>query len=593
MNETIFDYIKEQEVAFQKTIQLEDGWDWCMKDHLRRSFLYKNSQFDEKNDDRTLRPNKNIILAILNIQYRTEGFDVKDIELYVDDPDEYYKSFLVKKFHNKWALENSIDTFIDDIVVSYSDYGGVLVRDTAENRPEVIDLRSLAFCNQTDILAYPFCIKHTFSPSQLREMDKWGKTENGATIDLESLITLCKDEKEIVVYELQGTLPSEWLNSVEAQGVEAQEDEKKDTQQIQIVAYYKKQDKNEQGVTLFKHKEPKLPFKFLARDKIIGRALGRGGVEELFESQIWTNWNEIKITEMLEAASKIIELTDDPTLAAKHPSGLKDMDNLEFVQVQEGKKGVWQMDTHPRSLVVFNDAIERWQIHAQQLGAASEGLLGEAPSAGTPFKLYEAQNIEAKSMHRYRQGQIAVFMDEIYRDWLLPHIAKEIANDHNFLSELSADELQEIAENMGVKKWNQYASNKILNIEDVYPEEKQPMIEQGRQEFLKGGIKRFIKIFKNEIKKPLGVFTNIAGKQKNLALLTDKLVNVLRQFIATPQIRQDPEMVKLMNVILESSGLSPIMFGASSVPMAPQGGGTEPLKQLGQGQLKSEQMAMV
>ena len=93
----IYDYIKEQEVAYQKPISLTDGWDWCMKDHLRRSFLYKNSQFEEENENRNLRPNKNIVLAIRNVQNRLEGFDVKDIDLYVDDADDYHLSLLTRK----------------------------------------------------------------------------------------------------------------------------------------------------------------------------------------------------------------------------------------------------------------------------------------------------------------------------------------------------------------------------------------------------------------------------------------------------------------------------------------------------------------
>lgn len=579
---TIYDFIRKQEVSYQKPIQLEDGWNWSMKDHLRRSFLYKNSQFEEENENRDLRPNKNIILAIRNVQNRTEGFDVKDIELYVNDPDEYYKSFLVKKFHDKWTLENQIDTFIDDIVDSYGDYGGVLVRDTTKNRPEVIDLRSLAFCNQTDILAYPFAIKHSFSPSQLREMDKWGQDSNGATISIEDFLILTKDkngdeEKEIYIYEVHGWLPKEWMNDERTA-----EESKKDLAQIQIVAYYKKQDGKEQGVTLFRKREPKLPFKFLARDKIIGRSLGRGGIEELFEPQKWTNWDEIKVTEMLEAASKMIGVTNDPTLSAKHPTGMKDMDNMEIMEIGEGRD-LRILDTYPRNLNVFNDSLERWQVHVQQLGAASEGLMGETPSSGTPFKLYEAQNIEAKSMHRFRQGQIAVFMDEIYRDWVLPHIAQEIINDQNFLSTLSADEMLEIAKKVAIKEWNKFVKDKVLVNGQIVTENKDEYIQKKTDEFLSTGNKKFIKILKGEFKnKPLDVFTNIAGKQKNLALLTDKLVNVMRQFLATPQIRQDPEMVKLLNIILESSGMSPIMFGSSPLMQMPQQGGTQPLQQLGQ-----------
>ncbi len=163
----VYSFVEEQEIAFRNKIPLEDGWMWNFADHIKRSFLYKNSQFLDKNEDRDKRPYKNIVRPILNIQYRTEGFDVKDIELYVDNSEEYYKSFLVKKFHDMWALKNEIDTFIDELVESFVDYGGVLVKNVKGIRPEVVDLRTIAFSDQTDFLSGPFAIKHYMSPSQL------------------------------------------------------------------------------------------------------------------------------------------------------------------------------------------------------------------------------------------------------------------------------------------------------------------------------------------------------------------------------------------------------------------------------------------
>lgn len=575
---TIYDYIRQQEVAYQKPIELEPGWEWSMKEHLRRSFLYKNSQFEQENGNRDLRPNKNIVLGILNVEYRTEGFDVKDIDIYVDNADEYYKSFLAKKFHNRWALEKQIDTFIDEVVESYCDYGGTLIRNSGQAKPEVVDLRTLAFCNQTDILSYPFAIKHCLSASQLREYDKWGTPENGATIDIESLITLCrKDEKdEIEIYELHGNMPIEWLKD-NSDGQES----KKDVQQIQVVAFYKKEDGDEQGVTLFKKKEPKLPFKMLKRDDIKGRALGRGGIEELFESQVWTNWNEVKVTEMLNAASKMIPWTNDPTLSAKHPSGLKDMDNLEFIEVGEGKQ-IGIVDTYPRNLAVFNDSTMRWFDHAGRLASTSE-LMGEAPTSGTPFKLYEAQNIEGKGIHNYRRGKIATFIEEVYRDWVLPYIEREIASDHQFLTELSGDEMLSISDTLVENAVNNNVKEAVLSGQLIEKEELESFKSSVKEKFFKSN-KKFISIIADDFKNTkLSLFTNIAGKQKNLALLTDKLVNVMRQFISTPQIRQDPEMVKLLNVILESSGMSPIMFGSGQPQIqAPQGQGTQALQALSQ-----------
>lgn len=579
---TIYDYITEKEVEYIKEIELEDGWNWSMKDHLRKSFLYLNSQFDEHNENRELRPFKNIVLPILNIQFRTEGFDVKDIELYIDNSDKYYKSLLIRKFHNnKWALDNAIDTFIDELVASYCTYGGMLARNTNKARPGVVDLRSIVFCNQTDILNYPFGIKHEFSFAELRKMKKWDKNA------IEKAIALAKKEEKDMVEatEVHGELPKEWL------GEESTDEEsEEDVGQIQVVTFYKDDAGNKVGITLFSNKEPKLPFKFLRRDKVSNRALGRGGVEELFDPQIWTNWNEVKVTEMLEAASKMINLTDDPGVAARHPSGLKDVENMEFIEIKSSPstKGIWQMDTTPRNLAVFNDTLDRWHERAQLLGAGSDPLLGETPTAGTPFKLFEAQQIESKSLHRWRQGQIAVFMDEIYRDWIIPHIAKEIVKDQSFLAELSADEIQEIAEQITENEKNKLVVEKILNGELIDKQELEEFKQTRLEEFRKGGNKRFFKILKNEMKDdPLGVMTNIAGKQKNLALLTDKVVNVLRQYIATPEIRQDPGMNKLLNIILESSGLSPIMFNPTPIAQAvpTTKGTTEPLKELAQAQL--------
>lgn len=555
--ETIYNYITGQKNKYERPIQLDEGWSWGMKAHLRRSYLYKNSQFEEENDNRELRPNRNIVLGILNVQYRTEGFDVKDIELYVNNEDEYYKSFLADKFHSKWSLDNSIDTFIDELVESYCDYGGALVRKTEDSRPEVVDLRTIAFCNQRDLLGSPFGVNHSFSPTQLRKMKKWGKPDHGATMDIETLIRLVQrqGDEEIKIIEVHGELPTEYLS-----GVEVMDESKKDEAQIQVVAFYQDEKGNEQGVTLFKSREPQLPFKLLKRDDIKGRALGRGGVEELFDSQEWTNWNEVKITEMLEAASKIIPITDDATLAAKHPSGMKNMDNLEFLQVGEGKT-VGAFDNTPRNITVFNNALDRWQQQAQIVGSASEPLLNQRVSAGTPFKLFEAQTAQGIGIHEYRQGKIAVFVDEIYRDWILPHIQKEIVKGDSFLVELSANEMLELSEKVTQHAVNRALINKVLEGSVVFNEDKQALREQAKGEFLNSGNKKFVEILKGEMGDvSLSIRTNIAGKQKNLQMLTDKVVNVIRQYLATPQIRQDPEMTKLMNTVLESSGLSPIMF---------------------------------
>jgi hypothetical protein len=334
-----------------------------------------------------------------------------------------------------------------------------------------------------------------------------------------------KEGKDCVkVYEVHGNLPIEWLKDEDIVGIS-----KKDVGQIQVVAEYRNQDGKKAGVTLFRKKMPKLPFKFIKRDDVKNRALGRGGVEELFEAQTWTNWDEVKIREMLDSASKTIHWSDDPSFKSRN--NLNGVDNNEVLSLMEGRQ-IQQLNTYPRNLQVFNESVDRFWQNAQMVGAAPEALMGEEPSSGTPFKLYEAQQIEGKGLHKYRQGKLATFMDELYRDWILPFFQTEIVKEQTFMEELSADEMAMVVEKVMTKKVNAFKKQMIMGMQDIDDDIVSLYANKVREDVMKQGSKRFFQILKDEMKDlPIKVMTNIAGKQKNLALLTDKLVNVLRQYI--------------------------------------------------------------
>ncbi len=69
---------------------------------------------------------------------------------------------------------------------------------------------------------------------------------------------------------------------------------------------------------------------------------------------------------------------------------------------------------------------------------------------------------------------------------------------------------------------------------------------------------------------PIDLKIDIAGKQKDLAGITDKLVNVFQTIIANPGVLQNPQSAKIFNKIIEYSGLSPIDFYDPN-PQPPQG----------------------
>lgn len=183
---TIHDFITQEETKFAQPIKINESWDWSMKDHLLLSELYTNAQLKNGKDDWT--PIKNITLPILNLQHRAEDIEMKDVQLYVNNGDDYHLSLLVKKYHDDvFVRENDIDTYFDDLNVSRIDLGGGLSKKLNKACPEVVPLQSIVFCNQRDMLASPFAIKHSMSPEELLRMSSkgWGNPANGATLTIE------------------------------------------------------------------------------------------------------------------------------------------------------------------------------------------------------------------------------------------------------------------------------------------------------------------------------------------------------------------------------------------------------------------------
>ena len=569
----VYDYIVAEENAWRTArVPLSDNWrDFNMHDHIDRSFTLKNSRFYQGTQDYR-RPFNNIILPIANVNYRTEGFDVKDVQIYVDNAENYHKSFFARKFHNWWAKDNDIDTAIDESVESYFDYGLALLKNVNSARPEVVPLQQIAFCDQTDIMAGPICIKHHYSTSELLDMKgKWKSAEIDKTILMARFAkptvegdTTKTPGKYVEVYELHGMFPESWL------GVEKYGDEWEDTgkysPQIHIVTYYvNENEQNKNGICLFKGKEPKPIFKALVRDPIFGRACGRGGIEELFHPQIWTNYSELQISQIMEAVAKVILKTNKKKITA-----LNNFSNMKHGQIVDldGDGTLEQLVLQPYNKAAFDNLINKWEQVARTIGSASDPALGLNPVSGTPLGTTEIVTQQGIGIHEYRQGKIATFWAEVYRDWVLPHLSKEINKGSKWLDELTLAELQDVAEKTMMTKV--HGKGGILRTAilsgEIITEEEKVMIEQTvREQEMKKGTKQFIDILKDEFATlPMDVEISIKGKQKNLAEVTSKLNSVFRTLL-TPgviqQVQQSEGLSDLLNQIFESVGFSPVNFG--------------------------------
>ena len=562
MNQQVYEYIQSEQTNYKTVrVPITTSYDWNMSEHIERCTNVANGWYHSgKNDG--LRRYDDIVTPIINVAMRSEGFDVKDIVPFVNEVQNSYKSFLVKKRHPQWARKNELDTFIDDIVESSVIYDLVLVKNVNNVRPEVVPLQKIAFCDQTDIMSGPICLKHQYSVAELTKF-------KGKWIDeaIDEAIVMSKEEKSVMqandrtvktpgkyieVFELHGFLPETWLDE--------NGDPFKYTNQMHIVCYYTSKDGNKNGITLFKGKTKDISntFKSLVIRKIHGRACGKSIVETLFEPQVWMNYSAQRIQKLLASAINVF-YSDSDEVGNQKLSNLPDNTILKL----ETGKNIGKLDGSPQNLTAFSNDQVNLQTQARILGSASEAQLGVNPTSGTPFALQNLVVQQGQGIHEYRQGKIATFVaDVLYRDWILHYLVDDMNKGITFSEELTLDEMQDIADLISRNKAESQIISKILEGELVTPETREALIANYKEQFTRGGSRKFFEIIQGELDDiPLEVFVNIKGKQKYMAQEADKLTNIIREVLRNPQaFQQIPGVGKAFNQLLENSGLSPIDF---------------------------------
>ena len=554
----LFDYILEEENNFKtQKVPLGTNWEWNMHDHLDKSFLLKNSKFIQGDNDSYTRIFKQIILPILNVAYRTEGFNVKDVELFVEDKDYYHLSLIARKFHKKYAIDNQLDKAIDDSVTSYVDYGLMLIKDVKDKKPNIVDLLTLAFCDQSDIEAGPICIKHNYSVEKLQEMK--GKWNNEA---IDSLVrqasfdrkinnrTVKTPHKSVEVYELHGVFPKSWRT-------DNHDDEYTYERQLFIVAYYKDSKDHKKGVRLYRGKIDNV-FMSLKRDDISGRARGSGGSEELMNEQVWTNYSMIQIKELLDMLALFVFKTDDKDLAQRTTT--KDLKKGTILELKEGKDFGMVQSTTP-NVTAFETFTQLLEQNARTIGSASDPQLGLNPVSGTPLGTTQIVTAQGGGIHEYRKKQIQDFWTLVYQNIIIEHIQQDLEKGDEWLEELSLDELREVSDKLSINEANDRIKKGLIEGKVITKEGQDELISLIKEDFLKGGKRKFMEVLKDEFKEmPIKVRVNIGNVMEDFPNEVSKLNNILTLAFQNAQALQNPVIAELLNRILEKSGLNPLDF---------------------------------
>lgn len=299
------------------------------------------------------------------------------------------------------------------------------------------------------------------------------------------------------------------------------------------------------------------PYKELHFRKRKGRWLGVSNFELCFDLIEKANEITNRFFSSLRIATMHLYQTRDGSHVKNVLTDLLDGD------VVVTKSEIGAISTEIRGLQEYKDEIERIEAKATHLCNTFEVVTGENLPAGTPFQLGAQMLQSATKLFEFIRQNMGLFIENIFNDWLLPDFGKQLTNEHILDMTNDVDDLKiyyaairKSAQYDLIKKYvletNKYPSSEQIDLvgslvqDQMAHQSKQLLVEQATYPAtMKYGLKVVI-TGENESKK-----ADLQTYQTTLEMLANN-----------PQALQDPRFMKILSMVLEESGFSPLKINA-------------------------------
>jgi hypothetical protein len=589
--ESIYKFVAKQRDSYRSdTIEITEGYDFSQYETLRTIELYDNDRFLSGNKDSLDRekPFFNIVSFRKNVATRATDLDTKDVQIQSDriTKTSYAETFLLNLKSRNWMKLAGFATFLNRMGATRCKYGGVLVKKTEGNGELGIHVVAWlnAITDQVDIRNGVKIERHYYTPAQLKtEVPKnWQNIDDAIETakkarTSQAAISAPNQNKTpgntIEVWEVHGVLPTRFLAGTNEAYPESSGSDTEYERQMHVVVLDGTDKDKVEGVTLYAGIEDEDPYKYLPYEEVDGRGLGKGVIESLFEAQVWTNYSEKQKKDMLDLAAKIIFQTTDQNIAAQNV--LTDLENGQIVTLTADKT-LNRVDNSASSFAQFQALAADWDKQAERVSSTFNAITGETMPSGTPYRQTAILNQEAGSLFEYRREEAGIFVREIFMDWVLPFLVKQIKKDKDLTATLEPEELELVSEAVANHEADKFAKDRILKGESITPEEKQAVhsaVREASMQLRRRSFKGFDKLFTDWMG-TVDVITT--GEQKNKAAMLETISNIIK-FVTSMQLPdgrnlalEDGPMRNLFLQLMELAGVSPLLLTKMQTqPQAP------------------------
>lgn len=575
----IYDEVEYLEGVYCDTpVQLYDNLEYNTRDIIKMSDFYSLSRYmnGQKDDLGRDKGFYNVVNFRVTIAKTATEFDIKDFVASSDDATQWVQTMLFNREAYKWMKESRFSKFLNRFAYVRPKYGGVLYKKTEKDgdlKIEVCDWRNVFF-DQVDLLGSPIIERHFMSPLDL--YNKKGVWDNvDEAIDL--LLEKKKEKDEAVdrleVWEVTGVMSENAYR--EAKGMDLLDED-----EFTLQKHFILMDDNdkEKEIVFYSNKPKEVGYRYLAWEEVTGRALGRGVIEEAEEGQVWVNDAMQKQKNTMDIAGRVLIKTNADNIA----NNILEVDDGKIFKLDDGKD-MGAIQLAPSALGNWGNLVDMWNGQMDKATSTFDANTGEQPPSGTPYSQTALLNQVAQRPFAFRQEEAAIELEDMFNEWVVPHLLKKIKKQHILVADFDDKTLEAIDESFANHKKRQVMKETGMNaLEKALSGElgaELPVLEDeaetAKQETLtnlKGqGAKRYIEVPDNFFDGFAGKMTlNISNEQQNKAAIMQSLSQILQTVAQSynPQtgeftILEDPTLAKIFGTLIDKAGagISPTELG--------------------------------
>lgn len=552
---------------YDDPIVILEGLEHKQKDIIKMVEFYGSSKYLNGQRDELGRAKAfyQILNGMCDVENAAKDIDTKDINVVADDPKNYITSFLLSKDIYQWMKQSNFALTLNEMKKTHTRYGSLLVKkciEKEEDGTKVLEIEIPEWKNlitdQVDIEDGTIIETHYMTPIEILKMTEWSNTD-----ELVAKAIKKGGGKRIAVYEVRGEFPRSYIKEMDKK--KASDGDEKDFS-YQLFYLGGEVETNKAGkvsgdklIPLYWEDDTERVYKYLARKPKSGRAFGVGVFEEGEEAQVQINNAILKQNRALEYTAKVLGQSASKKLKGRNM--FNEVDDGQILEHEDGKP-ITPLQLMPTGgLTQFQGILEQWYQQLERTTSAFSAQRGEAPPAGTPFRLQAVVLQQSSSVFQELQEELGIFVTEIFNDWIMPHLASTLNKEHILAHSYSIEELKWMDKNLSENEANDREVELILSGENPTPEQKAGFVQDAMTRVNQTQGTRFIQLLKNEYKKaPSKVTINITGEQKNKAAILESLNTILMTYAKAPNIGTDPVLSQLFMKLVELSGagISPV-----------------------------------